>query len=111
MKRFVNSNGEVAHEYVADGDTLHHRMHSVGRDKIMHRLAEMRKSPDAVKTTDWGKLECEIPLQDIPMLAKFFPGLDAGVGTGEYKFALNCFLKSPVSAPYRYTAQRKRGGL
>ena len=48
-----------------------------------------------------------IPISDMPVLDKFFPGI-ANPGHPNHKFAMRAFLKSPASAPYRTEDFRKK---
>ena len=49
-----------------------------GRNMILERLVELRKSPDAVNHMQHMGLECTIPLVDLYYLNKTFPGFTSG---------------------------------
>ena len=77
------------------------------RQAVLERNAELRKTQGAVKTTSFGKLELDIPNQDIPMLNQMFPGCMDPTHP-EHKLALRAFMRSPASTPYR-VQEMKRG--
>lgn len=76
------------------------------RNAVLQRNKELRKNPGAVKTTSFGKLELDIPLQDMAMLNKLFPGMANPADPG-HKLALRAFMRSPASTPYRLQEQKR----
>lgn len=82
-----------------DGTAYHRRLQS-DRKQIMERNAELRKNKGAIRKVDGMRLAADIPLADIQMLDKFFPGI-ANPGHPDYKWQMRKFLNSPASAPYK----------
>lgn len=106
MRRLRNGTPGLHKEIILDGGMAHHRVVQANRDAIMDRNRELRKTRDAVKTTTFGKLEFDIPLQDMAFLDSQFPGL-ANPGHPDHRWQLRRFMASPVSAPYRITESRR----
>jgi hypothetical protein len=90
-----------------DGTVARSRSYQPNRAAILKQNRELRKSPDAVRTTSFGKLELDIPITDWKVLGKFFPGLD-DPSHPDHKWQMRRFLKSPASDPYRIV-ERKKG--
>jgi len=106
-RRFtINHGSGVTGEYIIEGGTVHRRVTGALSPAIMARNAELRRNPGAIRTTSFGKLELDIPLDHLPMLDKFFPGLGKP-GHPDHKYQLRRFMRSPVSAPYRVQEQKK----
>jgi len=97
----------VAREVVIEGGKAHARTINQHTNAVMKRNQELRRNTGAVKTTSFGKLELDIPIQDLRMLDKFYPGI-AQPGHPDHKWQLRRFMKSPASDPYRII-ERKRG--
>lgn len=92
-----------------DGRTLKSHREQANRDAILRQNQELRKSRDAVKTTSFGKLALDIPMADMQVLDRFYPGI-ANPAHPDHKFQLRRFMQSPASAPYRVTDAPKTNG-
>ncbi|GAF70115.1 unnamed protein product [marine sediment metagenome] len=102
---YLPNEGGFSEFQIEDGK-VHRRLHSPLRNKIMKRNAELRRTPGAVRTTSFGKLELDIPVLDLHVLDKHWPGL-ADPGHPDHKWQLRAFMKSPASAPYRVQEHKK----
>ena len=100
----------VGREYVVEGDTIHHRLTQSNRQAILEKNNEMRKNKDALKTTQWGRLAMDIPVSDLPMLDKFFPGI-ASAAHPDHQWQMRRLLESPAGIPYRLQDHKRRGGI
>ena len=106
MQRVINR-GEYQVVLDQQGSVIKsHRVQS-NRRAILDQNAELRKQQGAIKRTDGLRLALDIPISDMPMLEKFWPGI-SNPGHPNYKWAMRDFLKSPASAPYR-VSDEKRG--
>ena len=83
----------------SDGVAYHRRLQH-DRKRIMELNAELRKNKGAVRDVEGMRLAADIPLSDMPMLDRFFPGI-ANPGHPDYKWQMRRFLASPASAPYK----------
>jgi hypothetical protein len=90
-----------------DGDVIRSRSMQPNRTAILKQNEELRKSPGAIRTMDWGKLELDIPITDWIALGKMYPGL-TDPAHPDHKAQMALFLKSPASDIYR-VQERKRG--
>ena len=90
-------------ETVIEWDGRHLKSHREQRNRgaILDRNRELRKT-DAIRKTDGVRLALDIPMADMQMLDRFFPGI-ANTGHPDHKWQMRRFLKSPASAPYRVT--------
>ena len=104
---YIDNGDGVYSEFQIEDGIVHRRLHSPIRDTVMKRNQELRKNPGAVKTTSFGKLELDIPVLDLHMLDKYYPGIK-DPGHPDHKWQLRRFMKSPSSAPYR-VQEHKRG--
>lgn len=96
----------INQEIILEGGKAHSRLHNPHAATVMKINKGLRQTPGAVRSTSFGKLELDIPLDHFKMLDKFFPGL-ADPAHPDHKFALRAFMRSPVSAPYRLQEQKK----
>ena len=107
-RRWVRPTERGYKEYISEDERVYAR-HMIDPNisrAVKQRNAELRKTEGAVKTTSFGKLELDIPIQDLYMLDKYFPGL-ANPRHPDHKWQLRKFMKSPASAPYRLQDQRR----
>lgn len=88
-----------------DGRHLKSHREQADRAAILRRNAELRKT-DAIKRTDGLRLALDIPMVDLQMLEKWYPGI-SNPGHPDYKWQMRRFLKSPVSEPYRVSQGSK----
>ena len=103
----MNAGSGITAEIVLEDGMAYRRLHSDLTPKIMKRNAELRRNPGAVKTTTFGKLELDIPLDHMPVIDRFFPGI-ANPSHPDHRYQMRRFLKSHASDPYR-VQERKKG--
>ena len=92
--------------WAIDGGRLVRVQHQPSRDLILNRNAELRKNPDAIDDLTFAGLELTIPLVDLAILRKKYPGLNAMDGQ-ERTDAWRRFFGSSEADPYRIR-DRKR---
>ncbi len=107
-KTFYKPTDTGVTQIIAEDDKLYAR-HFVDEriaHNVMKRNAELRRTPGAVKTTSFGKLELDIPLAHMPMLDALYPGI-ADPAHPDHKYQLRKFMGSPASDPYRVQEMKK----
>ena len=105
MKRVLNRDG---YQVVLEKEGTEIKSHRVQADRkqILDRNAELRKSRGAIRNMDGMRLALDIPISDMPMLERFYPGI-SDPGHADYKWQMKRFLASPASEPYRVEDFRK----
>ena len=73
------------------------------RGAILHRNQELKKNAGALKPLDWGQWALSIPQLDFQHFKRKYPALFTGTGADRKK-AVEAFLRSPESEPYRVKA-------
>ena len=99
MKRIVLPRAGYQTEMVIDKGVAHSRRLQTNRSAILDQNRELRKT-DAIKRTDGLRLALDIPLSDMPVLNRFFPGI-ADPAHPDYRWQMRRFMNHPASAPYR----------
>lgn len=108
FKRRLQRDGyQAVVEWDSQERTFKSHREQPNRNAIMQRNQELRKARGAVKTTSFGKLALDIPLADMQVLDKFYPGI-ANTGHPDHKWQLRRFLASPASDPYRVEDFRRQ---
>jgi hypothetical protein len=99
----LKRDGYINEIRIDEHGVAHHRRLQPNRKAILEQNAELRKNKGAIRNVDGMRLAADIPLADIQMLDKFFPGI-ANPGHPDYKYQMRRFLQSPASAPYKVEA-------
>lgn len=109
MKRLYRPTDTGVSEYVLEDRKLHGRHHvdHAKANAVLERNKQLRANQGAVKTTSFGKLELDIPLRDMAVIDKFYPGI-ADPAHPDHRYQLRRFMASPASDPYRLQ-ERKKG--
>ncbi len=106
FKRYLDR-GDYGVVVERDGDQIKSHRVQANRNAILNQNAELRKNKGAIRNMDGMRLALDIPIADMPMLNRFFPGI-ADPGHPDYKDAMRRFLKSPASQPYRVEENTKQ---
>ena len=105
----ATTNGVIFADWKLEGSTLVRRMVQPGADAILSANSERRKDPDSIRKLDWGKVAMRIPENELWMLYKKYPDLNAPHSHTRYLAWLK-FHNSAESEPYRlYPRNLKRG--
>lgn len=107
MSKFIKSRSGYYTVFETDGTVLRSKSFQPDRDAILKRNQELQRTPGAVKSMDWGKLEFDIPITDWMALGKRFPGL-TDPAHPDHKAQMALFMKSPEADKYR-VIERRRG--
>lgn len=101
-------NGTFA-EFIIENGVVHKRLLNPQRKALMEQNRAVRLSHGGTRMMDWGKMVCDIPESDLPVLRGLFgPALfNPEYDKWERKVAREKFLKSPASDPYRVEERRR----
>lgn len=105
---FKEENGTMG-EFVSENGKIHKRTFNPQRTAQLEQNKQVRQG-GGTRMMDWGKMICDIPEGDLPMLRHFF---GIALFNNEYdkferKAAREKFLKSPASDPYRVEERKRR---
>ncbi len=107
FKRVLRRDGySTVVELGNDGVLRSHRVQGT-RAAILDRNNELRKNRGAVRDLSFGRLALDVPLSDIPVIDRFFPGF-ASPSHPDHKWQVRRFLQSEASRPYRVEDYRRR---
>ena len=108
--RWKSEQNGVFAEFIMEDGVLHKRLFNPMRNAILENNQQARNH-DSTRMMDWGKMICDIPVCDLPVLRKLFGDalFNDKYGKEDRKTAREKFLKSPASDPYR-VEERKRPG-
>lgn len=104
---FKEENGTAA-EFIAEDGKIHRRLFNPQRGILLEQNKIVRQT-GGTRMMDWGKMVCDIPESDLPILRGLFgPALfNTEYSKEDRKVAREKFLKSAASDPYR-VEERKR---
>ena len=108
--RWVEEQNGVSAEFILENGVVHKRLFDPMRNAILENNRQVRQHQGA-RMMDWGKMICDIPLCDMPVLRGLFGEalFNDQYSKEDRKTAREKFLKSAASDPYR-VEERKRPG-